>query len=106
MIKLYQLLFLLLILVQNASAGFDDLKATIESTSCRLANVYTYQGADYSGSAGITVKGKYRTEENETLCLERCKKDVKSRLEEKPDMYGLKVACFFGDKKLFLEEYK
>lgn len=87
-------------------AGYNELKAPIEPNTCRLANMYTKDGADYSGSAGATSEGKYPTAESEEECLKMCEESEQSRLEEKPDVYGLRVGCFFGHEKLFEREHE
>ena len=90
----------------SALASLDDLTARVESNSCRLANAYTLGGKDYSGSAGTTLNGKYDSAEDRKACLKKCEADEKSRREEKPAMYGLRVACYFGNDKVFERTYR
>lgn len=96
----------LLILSSSTSAGFDDLKAPIEPNTCRLANAYLMNGQDYSGSAGITINGKYPTAEDRTACRSMCEQDEMSRVNSKPAVYGLRVACYFSTEKLFEREHR
>jgi hypothetical protein len=90
----------------STSAGFDELKAPIGPNTCRLANAYLMHGQDYSGSAGITINGQYPTAENRAACRKMCEQDESSRLASKPAMYGLRVACYFSNEKLFEREHR
>lgn len=60
---------------------------------------------EYSGSAGTTIKGNYDTAKDKDACLKKCESDEKLRVEEKPEIYGLKVACYFGKEKLYEREH-
>ncbi len=84
-----------------AWARSDELKAPIDTNSCRLANAYMLKGVEYSGSAGTTSGGKYPAAKDQAECLKKCKTEEMSRVVEKPSTYGLKVACYFGTMKLY-----
>ena len=98
------LLFFLPVTLVRAS-DFGDLAAPVEANSCRLANMYTRDGQDYSGSAGTTFDGQYPTRATREECLEACEASERVRVEEKPEIYGLRVACFYGEDRLFEREY-
>ena len=98
--------FTIMLFTNFASAGFDDLKAPIENNSCRLANAYTKDGQDYSGSAGVTSNGKYNTAIDKATCLKKCEREEESRVSEKPEMYGLKIACYYGKEQLYKRIHK
>jgi hypothetical protein len=94
------------LLCASAHAGYGELTGKVESDTCRLANAYTLGNQDYSGSAGTTFNGSYEKAKDRGDCIKRCESEEKSRREEKPSMYGIRVACFYGGDKLFERSYK
>jgi hypothetical protein len=97
----YQLLALTLLSIltcQNAVATPE-----IKKNSCRLYNAYMINGQIYSDADGIIINGEYPTASSETECREKCRAEQADRASSLPEIYNLKVECFYGQKSLYQE---